>query len=461
MTERRPPWHDGSIAVLGFAGTGAAVAGVVLRHGGQVVAIDDRPSDESRARAEELGIDLVVAPSPAELHGLIRDCAFVVVSPGVPPSHPIFAVAPSNKLISEVELACRVAEVPIVAITGTNGKTTVTTLVNEMMVCSNLRSAAAGNIGPTLIEAVDRNDLDVIVAEVSSFQLALTQTFHPHVATWLNFAEDHLDWHPTADDYASSKAKIFAAQDPSDVAVVNITDPVVMERAKSLRSRLVTFGRDDGDYHVAQGRFIGPGGRELGGLELMSRTFPHDIDNVLAAFATALEAGATVTGCAQALAGNIPLPHRVAYVETIDGVSFYDDSKATTPSAVIAALAGFVSTVLIAGGKNKGLDLSVIRTFIDREESHVLRCVVAIGESAQDIEDIFSSGYQVYRAESMDEAVARALKLSIPGDVVLLSPGCASFDWYRSYAERGDDFVRAVHQLDSRIDKDAPVRRQH
>lgn len=450
MMDRRPSLGDVNIAIIGFADTGAAVAGVVLRHGGRVVAIDDRPSSASQARAEALGIDLIVAPSPAALDGLIRDCAFVVVSPGVSPSHPIFAVAPSNKLISEIELAFQISRVPIIAITGTNGKTTVTTLVNQMLVRSGLKSTAAGNIGPTLIEAADRNDLDVIVAEVSSFQLALTQTFRPHVATWLNFAEDHLDWHPTTDDYASSKAKIFAAQGSADIAVVNNGDRVVMDHVRSAASQVVTFGRESGDYRLDGERFVGPRGRDLGGLDLLPRTLPHDIDNALAALATALEAGASVSGCAIALGESTLLPHRVEFVEDIEGVKFYDDSKATTPSAVVAALAGFASTILIAGGKNKGLDLSVIREFIDREKNHSIRAVVAIGESAPEIVKIFAPNYQVQIGESMDEAVTKALELAVPGDVVLLSPGCASFDWYRSYVERGDDFVRVVHQLGER-----------
>jgi UDP-N-acetylmuramoylalanine--D-glutamate ligase len=440
-------WPEGKIAVIGFARTGEAVARAAKRHGTSIVAIDDQPSEGAAQMADDLGVEFVVAPSPSQLYALVKDCVYVVVSPGVPPSHPIFAVASKDQLISEIELAYLTATAPILAITGTNGKTTVTTLVNQMMLASGIRSTAAGNIGPTLIDASAREDLDAIVAEVSSFQLAMTKHFRPRVATWLNFAEDHLDWHPDMDDYANAKAKIFSAQQDSDVAVVNINDPVVMAASSHIAARVVTFGGTDADYFVRAGHFRTQEGADLGRINLLPRVLPHDLDNALAALATALEAGATIAGCRQALAHSVVLPHRVEFVERIDEVDFYDDSKATTPSAVLAAMGSFSSLVLIAGGKNKGLNLSPLRSFADVHPEIVLRGVIVIGEAAPQLKELFSPTYTVRDANSMSDAVRAAQLLAEPGDVVLLSPGCASFDWYRSYAERGEDFVRCVHEL--------------
>ena len=447
MTDRGSSSSLGRIAVIGFAATGEAVSRVALSHGASVVVIEDRPREDTEARARALGVELVIGPDEHRLREIIACCSLVVVSPGVPPSHPVYAFTPKDRLISEIELASRLARKPIIAITGTNGKTTVTTMVDQMMRNSKIRSTVAGNIGPTLIDAVERDDLDVIVAEVSSFQLALTKRFHPHVATWLNFAEDHLDWHASLDDYRSSKAKIFANQDASDVAVVHREDPVIVGLARASHARVVTFGREDADYQTIEDRFVGPGGRDLGAIGLLSRALPHDIDNALAALASALEAGADVAGCQQALRAATVLAHRVEHVGVISRVDFYDDSKATTPSAVIAALRSFPSSVLIAGGKNKGLDLSVIRDFVDAHRDHQIRAVVAIGEAAPEVLSIFASGCEAVEATTMDDAVRLAYGYCQPEDVVLLSPGCASFDWYSSYQERGKDFVRAVRAL--------------
>ncbi len=437
----------GRVGVMGFAGTGEAVARVARAHGASVVVIEDRPRDDTADRARAIGVELVLAPDARQLRGALEGCALVVVSPGVGPDHPVHALVPREQLVSEIELASRLARVPIIAITGTNGKTTVTTMVDQMMRNSKLRSAAAGNIGPTLIDAVERSDLDVIVAEVSSFQLALTARFHPAVATWLNFAEDHLDWHASLDDYRSAKARIFANLTPEDVAVVNRADPMIVGLARASRGRVVTFGRADADYRIVADRFVGPAGEDLGGIDLLKRALPHDIDNALAALASALEGGADPIGCQQALREGEVLAHRVEHVGAIAGVHFYDDSKATTPSATIAALRAFPSAVLIAGGKNKGLDLSVIADFADEDHDHKVRAVVAVGESAAEVRAAFSPRYDVVEAESMDEAVRLAYGHCKLGDVVLLSPGCASFDWYSSYQERGEDFVRAVRAL--------------
>ncbi|MDQ1395508.1 MAG: UDP-N-acetylmuramoylalanine--D-glutamate ligase [Acidimicrobiaceae bacterium] len=430
-----------STLVIGFGVTGEAVA----RHAdaGTVVAVEDRPDDAKRERAAALGVTLVEAPDEVALAALVRKAELVLPSPGVPLSHPIYRVAEQSgaEVVSEVELAARRARVPIVAITGTNGKTTVTTLVAAMLVASGSRAVAAGNIGLPLLDAV-ASDAEVIVAEVSSFQLAFTRTFAPHVATWLNLAEDHLDWHPSMRHYADAKARIWANQTPGDIAVANRDDPAVMAAAATAPAAVVTFGGGEGDYRVSNGFLVAPAGNQIAALDELPRRLPHDIANALAATASAISAGATMASCRRTLLGFEGLPHRVTLVREAGGIRYFDDSKATTPASVLAALEGFESAVLIAGGMNKGLDLGVLAT----AASHI-RAVVAIGDAAPAVEAAFRGLRPVTRAGSMTQAVMQAKEAACQGDAVLLSPGCASFDWYSSYAERGDDFVQAVRTL--------------
>jgi len=430
--------------VIGLAVTGASVCRALLARGASVTAVDDRGGEDVRRRAEDAGVELVEAPAEERLAELVAAADLVVVSPGVPASHPVFRTPTSGEVVSEVELASRWCRVPMVAVTGTNGKTTVVTLITRMLAESGRRTVAAGNIGLPLIDAVE-GEADVLVVEVSSFQLALTRSFRPQVAVWLNLSEDHLDWHPDVCHYAASKARIWANQRADDTAVVNAGDDIVMGWATTgdtrVASRLVTFG-PGGDYRVEGGRLLGPEGADLMAVADMARALPHDVDNALAAWAAAAAAGATTAACADVLRDFAGLPHRVALVGESGGVRFYDDSKATTPASVLAALAGFDSVVLIAGGRNKGLDLSVLRGGADH-----LRAAVAIGESAAEVEAALAPAVPVRRAGSMAEAVRMAASEARPGDVVLLSPGCASFDWYRSYAERGYDFVRQVRGL--------------
>jgi UDP-N-acetylmuramoylalanine--D-glutamate ligase len=436
-----------SVLVVGFARTGQAVARTLCGKGASIVATDDVRNAQHSAEAGRLGIDLVVGPTSSDLLMLAAHAALVVVSPGVAPRHPIFRVAPPGSVVSEIELAFRLSRVPIVAITGTDGKTSVTSLVTSMLERSGLRAKALGNIGVPLIASIDDDELDVAVVEVSSFQLAYTNTFRPVVGTWLNVAEDHLDWHADLADYVSAKAKIWAFQGDGDVAVANADDPVVMSEASRTKSALVTFGRTNAAYHLLGDEFMGPEGEVLATLTDLPRAFPHDKMNALAALATARAAGATAKGCQEGLRFAPDLSHRIALVGSIDGVEFFNDSKATTPSAVCAALAGFSSVVLIAGGRNKGLDLRTIRRFVDANKSIMLRGVIAIGEASGEVAEAFRDGYEVELADSMHEAVSLATGLARFGDVVLLSPGCASFDWYLSYEARGDDFTRCVLEL--------------
>jgi UDP-N-acetylmuramoylalanine--D-glutamate ligase len=277
---------------------------------------------------------------------------------------------------------------------------------------------------------------------VSSFQLELTEEFHPSVAVWLNLAPDHLDWHPDLESYGRAKARIWARQGSDDTAVVNADDEGVMGWAAAAPGRVETFGLGDAGFGVVDGVLRASGGEEIVPVAALPRSLPHDVANALASSAAALAAGANLDGVRLALRRWEGFPHRVTLVGDAGGVQWYDDSKATNPHAALAALRGFGSVVLVAGGRNKGLDLSVLAQVADR-----VRAVVAIGEAAPDIEKAFAGVRPVTVASSMDDAVHAAAAATQPGDVVLLSPGCASFDWYRSYGERGDDFRRAVGRL--------------
>jgi UDP-N-acetylmuramoylalanine--D-glutamate ligase len=413
--------------VVGLGVTGRAVVAYLEGQGFEVRTYDDKP-----------GLGDV---DPAELDAVVGAVDVVVPSPGVPAGHPVYELAGRHDVpvLSEIELASVAASMPLIAVTGTNGKTTVTTIVAAMLVESGITAVAAGNIGLPLIEAIAQ-PVDAVVAEVSSFQLQYTETFRPAVAVWLNLAEDHLDWHPSLEHYAAAKARIWANQRASEVAVANAEDPAVMRFAATAPGRLVTFG-EGGDWHVADGLLTMPDGEVLLPVTGLPRALPHDIANSLAAAAAAVAAGASVDACRAVLSTFQGLPHRVQLVSDAGGVRWYDDSKATTPASVVAALKGFDSAVLIAGGRNKGLDLGALRAGVSS-----VKAVVAIGDAAREVVTAFDGLRPVQVADSMDEAVALAADLAGPGDVVLLSPGCASFDWYTSYAQRGDDFARAVRQ---------------
>jgi UDP-N-acetylmuramoylalanine--D-glutamate ligase len=428
--------------VLGLGVTGSAVLRALVARGEGAVAVDDRPSPAGRRLAEELGVDLVEAPSAATLDALVFAAEAVVPSPGLPDHHPVFAAARTAgvPILSEFDLAGRWDDRPVVAITGTDGKTTVTELTRAMLDASGQRAAAVGNTEVPLVAAIDDLDIDVFVVEASSYRLLHSARFAPQVGTWLNVAPDHLDNHATFDAYVDAKARLWADQNADQVAIGNADDAVVLERLRRAPARQETFGLSDAADHRLRGdELVLEGERSLAHVQELHRAFPHDIANALAAAASAAPAGGTTAGMRSALLAFRGLPHRVSLVGEAGGVRWYDDSKATTPHATHAAVRAFDSVVLIAGGRNKGLDLTDLALDQDR-----IRAVVAIGEAGPDVAAAFDGRRPVRSAGSMDEAVDAAASLALAGDAVLLSPACASFDWYRSYAERGDDFVRAV-----------------
>ncbi|MGZ7015446.1 MAG: UDP-N-acetylmuramoyl-L-alanine--D-glutamate ligase [Acidimicrobiales bacterium] len=438
-------WSQSRPLVVGFAVTGQAMTAALVAHGAVVTVVDDHPAPAARRVAELASVDLVEAPSAQQLATLVAASDAVLPSPGVPDRHPVFAAARAAHVpvLSEFDLAAAWDDRPLLAITGTDGKTTVTTLVTEMLEASGRPALAVGNTDVPLVEAITRPDLEVFVVEASSFRLGHTRHFEPAVATWLNFAEDHLDVHDTVEGYRDAKARIWADLGPDGgVAVANADDAVVMAR-RNPRCRTVTFGVDHpADYHLDGDALVAASGETIVERGELWRDLPHDVSNALAASATALEGGASLEGVRQVLRTFAGLAHRVSLVTEADGIAWYDDSKATAPHATLAALRGFTSVVLIAGGHNKGLDLSVLTGAADH-----LRAVVAIGDAADELVTAFHGVRPVQVARSMADAVRAARALAEPGDVVLLSPGCASFDWYTSYGERGDDFAAAVTAL--------------
>jgi UDP-N-acetylmuramoylalanine--D-glutamate ligase len=436
------PAASGVTLVVGFGVTGAAVAEALLRHGEAVVAADDDPSPAAREAARALDVDLVVGPDRDELAGLVRSADVVVPAPGLPARHPVFELAAGAgvPILSEFDLAQRWDDRPLLAITGTDGKTTVTTLVCSMLEASGVAAANVGNTPLPLVSAIEDPTVDVFVVEASSFRLDHSRFFAPGVATWLNFAPDHLDTHRSLDEYEAAKARIWRDQSTGQVAVGNVDDPVVARHLAGATARRVGFGFGPGaGFTVRDGALVTPDGEVVCAVGDMRRNFPHDLLNGLAAAATALHGGANLAGVRDALVSFHGLPHRMALVGESDGVRYYDDSKATTPHAVLSALGAFESVVLICGGRNKGLDLGVLASAADR-----VRAVVAIGDAAGEVVGAFAGVRPVHVAGSMGEAVGLAGVAAQPGDAVLLSPGCASFDWYRSYGERGDDFAREV-----------------
>ncbi|MBU6328730.1 MAG: UDP-N-acetylmuramoyl-L-alanine--D-glutamate ligase [Acidobacteria bacterium] len=439
----------GSAMVVGFAVTGRAVTAALRARGITVVATDDHPSERMRTEAASMAVELLERPDAELLSSRLSGVDAVLPSPGIPAHHPVFDLARQHgvPVLSEFDLAAAWDERPIVAITGTDGKTTVTTMVTEMLEESGRRAVACGNTDTPVVTAIDDPAIEVLVVEASSFRLGHSQRFRPTVAVWLNFSPDHLDAHGSLVDYEAAKARIWSDLDPEvGVAVANATDPVVLAN-RNPAVRTITFGGDGtgADATVVDGELRLPDGTSLLAIDELPRALPHDITNSLAAAVAALAAGADIEAVRRVLRRFRGLPHRVELVAEIDGVAWFDDSKATTPHAVLAAVAGFDSVVLIAGGRNKGLDLSVLATAVPP-----VRAVVAIGESAAMIAAAFEGRCPTTIVDtSMTDAVAAAAARAEQGDVVLLSPGCASFDWFRSYSERGEVFAAAVHALDT------------
>lgn len=431
--------------VYGLAVAGEATARALLARGHRVVVADDTPGERARAAADALGVELVERPDEATVERLVRSCDLVAPAPGVPETHAVIAAAHRHgrPLRSEIDLAYEWEQQrpggprPMVAITGTDGKTTTTMMVAALLAANGRRVAAVGNTERPLIDALD-DEVDAFAVECSSFRLAWTECFRAEAAIWLNLAPDHQNWHRSMSTYEQAKAAIWRHQRIDDVAVGWAGDPVVMRHLLAVPGRHVTFGLDGADYHQRGDEFCGPHGA-IASVGSLRRAFPHDRSNALAAIAACVESGLVQPADVDAGLAAFTVPrHRIEPLGTHRGAAWFDDSKATSPHAALTAIRSFDSIVLVAGGRNKGLDLGELAS-----EAHRVRAVVAIGESAAEIEAVFAStGRPVEVATSMADAVERAERLAMAGDAVLLSPACASFDWYPTggYPARGDDF---------------------
>ena len=379
----------------------------------------------------------------------------VVASPGISPSRPLMRSAArlGVPVISELELAYRLSVAPFVAVTGTNGKTTTTALITHLLREDGRNAVSVGNIGVPAVATAPCVGADgVIVAECSSFQLALTLDFHPKVAVLLNITPDHIDWHGSMDAYAADKTKVFANLRPGDVAVIDVDDPGSAGQAASVARRgvqVVHVGLSGGDARVEDGLLVvdaGSGGVPLVRVDELLIRGVHNVSNALAASAAALAMGASPDAVRAGLTTFEPIEHRLDPVATIGGVEYVNDSKATNPDAVMKALTAFGSTplIILLGGRNKGNDFGPLA------EACASRCRLAVlyGESRPELETAFgSAGAPHVGAGTMLEALALASAASLPGEVVLLSPACASFDEFSDYEDRGHRFVEGVMRI--------------
>ncbi|MDK2784157.1 MAG: UDP-N-acetylmuramoylalanine--D-glutamate ligase [Bacillota bacterium] len=443
------------VLVMGLARSGTAAAEVLARQGVQVVGTDARPEiafTPEVQRLSDLGVELVLGEHPLSL---LQGVDLIVVSPGVPDTIPLLAEAERRHLpvIGEVELAGRIYQGPYLAITGSNGKTTTTTWVGLALRESGLPSIVAGNIGVPLSRAVAGLAPGTwVVAEVSSFQLARTQRFRPHISAVLNLSEDHLDRHGSFAAYRAAKARVFASQGPDDYLILNADDEPTRSLAGLAQSKVLFFSRrqvlKEGAW-VEEGRLVlgWQGEREpLCRVEEVGIPGAHNLENALATALLARAAGAQVAAIVHALKSFSGVEHRCEYVATIDGVRYVNDSKGTNPDAAIRALEAFPPPiVLIAGGRDKGTDLTGLVEVVKAR----CRAVVLLGEAVPKFRQALRAGgfTAVHEVDSLTAAVRLAHTLARPGDTVLLSPACASFDMFANYEERGHAFKEAVAEL--------------
>ena len=425
------------VLVVGLGISGLAVARF-LKKRGAVVTVTDMAGEEKLfdyvREIRTMGIRLEL-----ESHSIkaFESAELIVISPGVPHTiKPVKkAIAKGIPVIGEIELASRFIDEPVIAITGTNGKTTTTRLLGKMLEDSGIKVFVAGNIGNPLIEYVDtKKKAEVLVVEVSSFQLDTIDMFRPKIGVLLNIAEDHLDRYPDFAAYAASKGRLFKNQQKSDIAILNDKDSLVRDVTENINSKKIYFS----EQTVA--------GSGLAALNLSNEYFAafHNKENAYAAALAALAGGGNLHGIQKALDTFKGDSHRIEYITTINDVMFYDDSKATNIAAVKRALESFDKPIsLIMGGRDKGGDYLTLKGTV---EKHVKKLVV-IGEAKEKIISALGGSVNVEQASTIEEAVLAAYKVAESGDVVLLSPACSSFDMFKSYKERGNRFCMAARSL--------------
>ncbi|MCM2359177.1 MAG: UDP-N-acetylmuramoyl-L-alanine--D-glutamate ligase [Geobacteraceae bacterium] len=440
------------ILVVGLARTGVAVARFLAEQGAEVTVTDMKEHGELASELAKLeGLPINYQLGGNDKHTFLM-ADLIVVSPGVPMEiKPLqLARAQRRSVISEIELAALHITAPIVAITGTNGKTTTTTLTGELFRACGFATFVGGNIGNPLIELVATGAaVERVVVELSSFQLEGIQQFRPRVAVLLNITEDHLDRYATFQDYIDAKVRIFENQTAEDFAILNMDDPIVAACAGKIRARLVPMSQQ---RELDQGIFYRDGritfrwdGREelfpIAGYQLQG---VHNRENIMAALAAGLLMGCDAAASQEAAASFRGLPHRMELVRTINGIPWYEDSKATNVGSVEKALASFDNITLIAGGKDKGGSYGPLAELVRSRVRHM----VLIGEARERIARELGELTDTRLASSLEEAVQLAHELTGPGGVVLFSPACSSFDMFRDYEERAERYKALVRALD-------------
>jgi len=438
------------VTVAGAARSGVAAAELLARRGARVTLSDLQPEVAGVESLARLGVDLELGGHRTET---FTGSDLVVTSPGVPPEQPALAAARQRgvPVIGELELASRWLRGRIVAITGTKGKSTTTTLTGRILEAAGLSVTVGGNIGaPLSAQVADSTPETVHVVEASSFQLEQIDTFHPWIAVLLNFSADHLDRHPSVEAYGAAKARVFENQTPDDWAVINADDPAVLELARNGRAQKRLFGRKGS---IERGTAVEDGWivdrrsdatERLVPLDAIHLLGPHLVADVMAAATVGAIAGAAPAAMTAAVESFRGLEHAMELVAEIDGVRFVNDSKATNVEAALRSIESFeTGLVPIVGGRFKGGDLRLLREPLMSRA----RAVVAIGEASALVREALEGAIEVHEASSLEDAVNRAFRLARPSGVVLLAPACSSFDMFRDYADRGRRFKENVLKL--------------
>ena len=437
-------YQDKKVAVLG-AGLSGTAAALLLRSEGAEVTVLDSADEKTllKSTIENLRARGVEVRCGAASEKDSAPYDFVVLSPGIDPISPLATNFSSRKIetLGELELGFRSVTLPIIAITGTNGKTTTTEMLAQMLNACGQRTIACGNIGKPLSEvAREKKDLDVLTVEVSSFQLETIKTFRPSISLWLNFAPDHLDRYRSVAEYHTAKLRIFESQTADDVAVVNAN-----ESLPEIAPRKITFSAytNRSDFRLAEGSIVYQNTSVLRMADTKLRG-SHNIENLMATLAAGQARGLSFEEMVPPLCAYEPQPHRCEFVREVRGVGYINDSKATNLDAVEKALlAQSKPVVLIAGGKDKGFTFDPLRPLVKEK----VRSTILIGEMAESIARDWGAVVKCEIANSLADAVERAHAIAKPGEVVLFSPGTSSFDMFKSYADRGDQFRSLVQAL--------------
>jgi len=444
------------VLVVGLGKSGVASALFLKKHGARVTVSDAKPEDQLRSEIPLLLDHGITVETGGHGDRTFRGQDLIVVSPGVPVDAPhlVQARALGEPVIGEIELAAQFLPGPIVAITGSNGKTTTTTLVGEILGAGGLPTVVGGNIGTPAISLVERATANTwAVLEVSSFQLETVQTFQPRIAVILNITPDHLDRHRTFEAYAGAKARIFENQQSDDFAVLNEDDPACVNLAKRVNAQLFWFSRQK---EVQRGAWLS-GGRilfrdaarqqEIMLVADIPLKGAHNVENALAGVCVGMLVGSSPERIREAIRNFKAVEHRLEFVARIRNVDYYNDSKATNVDATIKALESFPANIhLILGGKDKGSDYSVLNDLLRKR----VKRVYTIGAAAPKIESQIKEAADIFHAETLEKAIRRAAQDAKPNDIVLLAPACASFDQFDSYEHRGKVFKDVVKSLEDR-----------